>query len=78
VRGSTKNSAVVHGIHVIVVGDGGGAGGGTATITTRVQGIYNYIPKSDHVSRVHNVATVLSLHVVVLVMLISHDKRFVL
>ena len=36
---------------------------------TYMQGIYNYIPETNHVSRVHNVAAVLHLQSVLHVML---------
>jgi hypothetical protein len=38
-------------------------------VTTVMQGIYNYIPETTHVSRVYSVATVLYLQTVLHVML---------
>ena len=38
-------------------------------VTTFMQGIYNYIPKINHVSRVYSVAAVLKLQLVLQVML---------
>jgi len=43
-------------------------------LITSVQGTYNYIPKTHHVSRVHNGAVLLWLQFIVDVL---HDKRFV-
>jgi hypothetical protein len=45
-------------------------------VFTLLQGIYNYIPKTNHVFRVYSVATVLYLPFMLHV--ISHVERFVL
>jgi len=43
-------------------------------VTTFMQGIYNYIPDKNHVSRVYSVAAVLNLQFVLHVMLL-HPKN---
>jgi len=45
-------------------------------VITFMQGIYNYIPETNHVSRVHRVAAVLYLEFVLLVMLFPMFNMF--
>ena len=45
-------------------------------VITFMQGIYNYIPATNHVSKVYNVADVMCLHFVLLVMLFRPLNKF--
>jgi hypothetical protein len=64
-------SSIIIIIIIIIIGGGGGGGGSSIIILviTSVQGIYNYIPETNHVSSAYTVAVVLYLQFVIHVML---------
>ena len=56
---------------VVVINSGGGGGSNSSSSSNhRMHGIYNYIPETNHVSRLYNVAAILWLqfmaHVIIL------------
>jgi len=50
----------------------------TTFVVTFMQGIYNYMPETNHVSRVYSVAAVLYLQVVLHVTFIAREIHIVL